>query len=155
MIVFIDTSILGQLSNPNQLSEIVECQNWFEHLLARGVYFVTSELCFYELKRSLILAAQTGYSARGISKLDALRNVIDFLPVTQEVAELASQIWAKARQEGTPTADEKNIDIDIIIAAHWQILKKEFPGRMVIISTTNVKHLRLFAEASEWRNISY
>lgn len=155
MIVFIDTSVLGKLSNPNQLSESVKCQNWFEQLLARGVYFVSSELCYYELKRSLILAAQNGYSARGIGKLDLLRNIIDFLPITQEIAELAAQIWAEARREGTPTADEKNIDIDIIIAAHWQILKRDFPGRTVIISTTNVKHFRLFAEAEEWYKISY
>jgi len=47
------------------------------------------------------------------------------------------------------------VDVDMIIAAHWQILKQDFPGRYVVISTTNLKHLNRFAEAQEWQNISY
>jgi hypothetical protein len=40
MIVFIDTGVLGKLSNPNKLLETLECQIWFERILAKGVYFV-------------------------------------------------------------------------------------------------------------------
>ena len=47
-----------------------------------------------------------------------------------------------------------NIDVDMIISAHWQLLQAEFPGRYVVVSTTNIRHLQRFAEAQEWREIS-
>lgn len=155
MIVFLDTNILGKLTNPNQLPEAVECQVWFERLLAKGVYLVSSELCFYELKRSLILAASQGETNRGIKKLDDLRLFVEFFPVDRAVAELSSMLWAEARTKNTPTAKADNIDIDIMITAHWRLLTEEFPGREVVIATTNIKHLSLFAEAREWQNISF
>jgi hypothetical protein len=71
------------------------------------------------------------------------------------VTESASKLWAEFRQQSQPTADEKNIDVDIIILAHWQLLTEEFPGRYIVIATTNVKHLSLFAEAVEWFKINY
>lgn len=155
MIVFLDTNVLGILSNPNRLQEALECQAWFERLLVRGVYFVSSELCFYELKRSLILAQKTGGSAQGLKKLDDLRQFIDILLFNETVANIAAEIWSLSRLQGKPTANEKSLDIDIIIAAHWQFLVEQFQGRYVVIATTNVKHLRLFAEAEEWLNINY
>ncbi|MBE9142638.1 PIN domain-containing protein [Planktothrix mougeotii] len=155
MIVFLDTGVLGELSNPNALPKVIACQNWFEKLLARGVYFVSSELCFYEIKRSLVLSIKTGATDEGLKKLNALRTVVDFLDVDQTVVELAAEVWAQARLLGTPTADEKNIDIDMMIVAHWRLLTEEFPGRSVVISTTNVKHLGLFSNAEKWQDISY
>lgn len=100
MIVFLDTSVLEKLSNPNQLQEAFECQSWFERLFARGVYFVSSELCFYELKRSLVLAAKIGGTKKGIQKLEMIENFIDFLNVDRSVAELAAEFWAEARLQG-------------------------------------------------------
>lgn len=41
MIVILDTNVLGAICNPNQNQQMIECQNWFERLLARGVYFAT------------------------------------------------------------------------------------------------------------------
>ena len=43
--------------------------------------------------------------------------------------------------------------IDMIICSHWQQLKEEFPGRYIVIATTNVKHLSCFAEAKTWKDI--
>ncbi|HBB34435.1 MAG TPA: hypothetical protein DDZ80_03475 [Cyanobacteria bacterium UBA8803] len=48
-----------------------------------------------------------------------------------------------------------SIDIDIIICTQWQIIKEEFPGRYIVIATTNVKHLSRFAEAKLWRDIKF
>lgn len=155
MLVFLDTNILGILSNPNQLQEVIHCQTWFERLLARGVYFVSSELCFYELKRGLILAKKRGGLGQGLEKLKDLRQLIDVLEVNEQTADLAAEIWSLSRLQGSPTASEISLDIDIIISAHWQLLKQQFKGRYVVIATTNVKHLSLFAEAQEWNKINY
>lgn len=155
MIVFLDTSVLGKLSNPNQQEEAIRCQSWFERLLARGVYFVSSELCFYEIQRSLILSVKKGSNSEGLEKLNFLRTFIDVLPVDQSVANLAAEIWAEARLQGTPTADTNALDIDIIIAAHWRLLTQQFPSRYIVVSTTNIRHLSLFTEAQEWQNINY
>ncbi|MBP0016791.1 MAG: hypothetical protein J7647_04450 [Cyanobacteria bacterium SBLK] len=68
-------------------------------------------------------------------------------------AELAAELWARERLRGQPTADEKSLDIDTIIMAHWQLFADSFPGRNVVIATTNIRHLSLFAEAKEWQDI--
>ena len=65
----------------------------------------------------------------------------------------AAEVWAEARSQGIPTASDKNIDGDIIITAQWRLLKEEYPGREVIIATTNLKHLQRFTDADTWRNI--
>jgi hypothetical protein len=41
----------------------------------------------------------------------------------------------------------------MIIAAHWSILNDRYPGREVIVVTTNVKHLGCFTNAYTWRDI--
>ena len=83
MIVFLDTNILGFLSTPSQDQKTLKCQNWFEHLLVRGVLFTSSELCFYEVKRSLILAQKEGKKVLGIEKLEELRQFIDVLIINK------------------------------------------------------------------------
>lgn len=154
MIIFLDTNILGKLSNPNAHADAIQCKVWFERLLARGVYFVSSELCFYELKRSLILSVKQGNDAEGLAQANNLRQLIDVLIVDEEVANMAAEIWSISRLQGTPTAANNSLDIDIIIAAHWPLLVNQFPGRYIVVSTTNIKHLRLFTEAEEWQNIN-
>jgi hypothetical protein len=41
MIVFIDSSILGKICNPNNSQEIIDIQNWLFKLLSRGVRVVS------------------------------------------------------------------------------------------------------------------
>jgi hypothetical protein len=83
-----------------------------------------------------------GLSSEGITNLNELKNIIEFLPVSEAVFPEAAQIWAIARSQGFPTADDKNLDADVIICAGWKLLTEEFPGRYIVIATTNVKHLK-------------
>jgi hypothetical protein len=55
MIVFIDSSILGKTCNPNNSPEIIDIQNWLFKLLSIGVRVVSSDICDYEIRRSLLL----------------------------------------------------------------------------------------------------
>ncbi|BAY62443.1 hypothetical protein NIES22_25170 [Calothrix brevissima NIES-22] len=154
MIVFIDSSVLGILANPNKVSEVRDCWEWIYRLLAKGVYVCSSQICDFEVRRSMILESQLKPSLNHIANLDQLQERISFLPITSELLKKASVLWATARSQGIPTADNKSLDVDIIICSHWQMLKEEFPGRYVAIATTNVKHLSCFTEAKLWRDIS-
>ncbi|OCQ99599.1 nucleic acid-binding protein [Nostoc sp. MBR 210] len=154
MIVFLDTGVLGLLSSPSNKGDAIKCKEWFYRLLARGIYVITSDICEYEVRRSLILASLINKTVKGIENLDELQQVIDFFPLTKDVMKKAAVLWAEARSQGIPTADEKNIDADIIIAAQWQLLTEEFPGRYIVIATTNCKHLQRFTEAKSWQDIN-
>ena len=63
----------------------------------------------------------------------------------------AAEFWAKARKQGKPTADKKALDGDMILAAQAYVLAQR--GFEVVIATTNVKHLSLFADAQQWDKI--
>jgi len=121
--------------------------------LSKGVYVVSSDICDYEVRRSLLLESVKKNSFNSLDNLNELRNVIDFLNLDTEVMLAASQIWVETRKIGKQTADNYNIDVDIIILAHWQLLKKQYPSRYLVIATTNVKHFQGFAEALNWQDI--
>ncbi|MEA5468415.1 PIN domain-containing protein [Spirulina sp. 06S082] len=153
MIVFVDSSILGMLCNPNSSPEVNECKQWLYSLLARSARVVTSDICDYEIRRSLILALTKNSQINGLENLNDLTNIIEFIEITKNVLYRASEIWSQAQLQGKPTADRKALDIDLIISAHCQLLQEEHPGRYVIIATKNIKHLSRFAEAKNWKTI--
>lgn len=158
MIVILDTSVLGLITNRNTASnEVNNSQRWLSLLLARSAYIVTSDLCDYEHRRGLILASMTGGDSSGIKKLNQLRQdkTIDFLPVTSEVLLVAAEKWATAQTSNLPTTDKKRIDVDIILSAQWQLLNEQFPGRRVVIATTNIRHFSRFTDCQNWQNITY
>ncbi len=72
----------------------------------------------------------------------------------------AAELWADVRKEGKPTADNKALDGDVILAAQAIILQDEMllesdlAQDKVIIATGNKKHLSiLFASTENWQEI--
>lgn len=155
MIVFLDSGIIGLLSSPNDRELAVNCQSWLYRLLSRSVYVVSSDICDYEVRRGLELALHKNPHVSGLSRLDGLAQIIDFLPTERVVLQRAAKIWAEARITGQGTAGDRELDADIIIAAHWLILTEEYPGQAVTIATTNVKHLSRFTIARSWEEIGF
>lgn len=153
MIVFLDTGVLGLISSPKRSESVLACEQWLLQLIARSVYVVTSNICDYEVRRSLILASFKDGKKRGLENLNNLQEIIDFLPVTTDALHLAAYLWASSRSQGKPTADPKTLDADVIIAAQCQLIEQEYPGQSLMIATTNVKHLSQFIEAEEWQNL--
>ena len=100
------------------------------------------QIADYEVRRELLRAGKT----RGLARLDLLKNTLDYLPLTTAVMLKAAELWAQARNQGTPTADAKALDCDVILAA--QALTENG-----IVATENVGHLSLFVEAKDWRDI--
>ncbi len=162
MIILLDSGVLDLLCYPiddKSLAEdkkikIKQCLNWFYSLLAKGVYICTSQISDYEVRREFIRI-----NSKGLENLDNFKQekIIDFLPLTTEVMEKSAENWAKIRNINLPTADNKNIDADMIILAQWSLLKEENQGQEILIATTNVKHLKIIAQdnAQEWEKIKY
>jgi predicted nucleic acid-binding protein len=163
MIAFIDSGILGLLANPNKKGEAADCpkglaprrEQWLLGLLSRGVFVLTSDICDYEVRRNLILESRKKSSINSVASLNELKDLVTFLPLNNEVMLEAANLWAEARIQGIPTADDKSLDADIIICAQFKLLEKEYPGRYIVIATTNVKHLSRFTEAKEWQAIEF
>ena len=158
--IFIDTGILGLLANPNKKGDAADCEQWLLGLLSRGVSVLTSDICDYEVRRSLILESLRKPNINSVNSLDELQELITFLPIDNEVIRNAASLWAEARIKGVPTADNKSLDADIIICAEarpaqYKLLEQEYPGRYIVIATTNVKHLDRFTEAKEWQEIEF
>ena len=156
MIVFLDTNTLNFLCNPNQLTEAVECERWFYTYYLRGVTFYTSDICDYEIRRGLIAASiRNLQNSDGLLILDRQRDdgYLVFLPITENVLDVASELWARSSVNSQSNKDIKNIDVDIIISAQYQILKEDNPGQRVVMATTNVKDLSIYCEAANWQDI--
>ncbi|PSB49797.1 nucleic acid-binding protein [Chamaesiphon polymorphus] len=153
MIILIDSGILGQLCRPNLNPETLDLKRWFDRVLIR-TNVVSSKICDYEVRRGLLLAQKQGLVADGLSILDDLDRLIDFLYLEDRILDLAADIWARARASGQPTAGDLKLDADMIICATWQDLASRYPGQEVVIVTTNVRHLSRFANAVVWQDLS-
>jgi predicted nucleic acid-binding protein len=100
------------------------------------------------VRRELLLARLQA----SLNVLNALQAELDYLPVTTAILRQAAQLWAEARQQGSPTADRHALDADVILAATARALLAE--GHDVIVATTNIGHLARFVPATRWQDIS-
>ncbi|MEY4517884.1 MAG: hypothetical protein RLZZ499_483 [Cyanobacteriota bacterium] len=85
MIIFLDTSILGLLANPNKKGEAADCEQWLLSLLSKGVSVLTSNICDYEVRRNLILESLRKPKVNSVDSLDELKDLITFLPISNVV----------------------------------------------------------------------
>lgn len=146
-IIFLDSTPVGLITNPKATPLALQCQRWFDSLLAKNINVVLSEIIDYEVRRELLRANKLS----SIRKLDLLKSELTYLPITTEVMLKAAELWARARNEGKPTADSKSLDGDVILAAQAVLVASY--GHEVIIATSNTKHLSLFADARDWQSI--
>lgn len=146
-VVLLDTGPLGLASDPKSTSEAESCRAWLDHLLAARVNIIVPEIADYEVRRELLRAGKT----KGLAQLDALALKYDYLPVTKQTWRQAAQFWAQSRQKGQPTADPKELDGDVILAA--QAVTLGLPESEVVVATTNVGHIARFTPAELWQNI--
>ena len=134
--VMLDTTPLGKLVNPNADREIAD---WYARLAQAKIRIIIPEIADYELRRELLRIR----SVRALQRLDQLEAVHSYAPITTGVMRQAARWWAQARNRGRPTADPKELDGDVILAA--QALEAG-----AIVATENVGHLSFFVEAKHW-----
>jgi predicted nucleic acid-binding protein len=147
VIVLLDSGPLGLVTNPNLSSQAIACNEWLESLLDSGVRIAIPEIADYEVRRELIRAGRV----RGLRRLDALSSLIEYLPLTTSKMRMAAEFWADARGRGQPTADDKALHGDMILAAQAELAS--FDDVEVVIATTNVGHLQRFVSARIWQEI--
>jgi len=122
-------------------------RTWLKRVVFRGVSVYVPEIADYELRRELLRMNSSG----SVRRLDELKSRLHYAPITTEAMLKAAEFWATARSSGKPTADEKALDADAILAAQ-SILLSQASDR-AIVATTNVSHLSQFVDARSWRDI--
>lgn len=146
-IVLLDSSPLGLVTNPSGSLQALQCKQWLQLLLSNGYRVLVPEIADYEVRRELLRANKV----KGIQRLDNLKAAIGYLPLSTEVMLKAAEFWAESRQQGQPTANDKSLDGDVILAAQSTIISNQ--GEDVVIATTNVSHLTRFVQAKVWNEI--
>ncbi|HYU34094.1 MAG TPA: nuclease [Thermoanaerobaculia bacterium] len=144
-IVLLDAGPLGLVTNPNLSPQSVACAEWLQSLVSRRIRVLLPEIADYEVRRELLRANKL----KGIERLDVLGELLEYLPLTTAAMRQAAKLWEQARQQGQPTAGDKTIDGDMILAGQAAVLGKVD----VVIATTNIGHLRRFAPADLWQDI--
>ena len=125
------------------------CRQWARECLNNGAMIIVPAVADYEVRRELIRAKKL----YGVNRLDVFNLTAShrYLPITDVALKLAAELWAQARQKGTPTADARELDCDVVIAA--QALTMNIPKTEIVIATTNIGHLAHFVNAELWQNI--
>ncbi len=142
-IVLLDSGPLGMVSHPRPTMEIT---TWLGQLLAVGVEVMIPEIADYEIRRELLRSGRT----RGVRRLDKLKSLLTYVPITTAAMIRAAEFWAEARRRGYPTAHDASLDADVILAGQ----AATFPSKSVIIASANPKHLDRYVEADHWQQIT-
>jgi predicted nucleic acid-binding protein len=145
--VVLDAGILGLLTNPKRSETGEACANWLQSLIIANCPILVPEITDYEIRRELLRANKL----KGLQRLDSFiaSNAVEYLPINTAVMRQAALLWAEARQQGRPAADNKALDADMILAAQAIV---QCTGN-VAIATTNVKHFPSIVRADTWQNI--
>lgn len=144
-LILLDTGPLGMITNLKGNAQCEACKVWFDTVCDR---VLLPEISDYELRRELIRAGKVN----GLRRLDQIKQTVFYLPISTELMIQAAQLWAKARNEGYPTAAPEALDGDVILAAQAILLRSK--GYDVVIATTNVGHLERFTPALKWEAIA-
>jgi hypothetical protein len=147
LIVLLDAGPLGMITNPKSSPQNEACKNWLASLAYDGVQVVIPEIADYEVRRELLRAGKD----RGLGRLNALKGMLGYAPITTPVMLKAAEFWATARKVGRPSAHDASLDADMILAAQARAFVDD--RTETVIATTNVRHLALFTPARIWREI--
>lgn len=144
-VVILDSGPVGLLAKRGGTPVVDACVSWQENLLARNVRVILPEIVDYEVRRELVRLR----AVSSIARLDRLAAIVEYLPITTEAMRLAAVLWAQGRQLGQPTADPKELDGDVILAAQAILLGE--PD--IVVATVNVGHLARYVNAKFWQDV--
>lgn len=145
--VLLDTGVLSLVTHPGTQAEAEACRTWMENLVATDREVFIPEICDYELRREFLRADKV----TSVRRLDALATEIDYLPIDTPTMRVAARLWSDLRRKGQPTASDERLDADVILGA--QALEMQRKGSLVIVATSNVRHLKRMCDARAWNDI--
>ena len=146
--IVLDTSPLSTVTKRQGVAEADACRRWVVDCRRAGHQVLAPAIAYYEVAREL---ERTG-NATGIARLDAFCAVPGcYVSFTDAALRLAVKLWAQARNAGTPPADPKELDCDVLIAS--QALNLGAPRATLILATMNPGHLAQFLPVDLWTNI--
>jgi predicted nucleic acid-binding protein len=150
-VFLLDSGPLGLLTHPQRTADVIAITEWLSRCLLGRVRVIVPAIVYYEIRRELLRAGKTF----GVERLDAFVVAAPgrYLPLTDVALRLAAELWARSRQAGRPTADNKALDVDVLIAA--QALTFPASPSEVEVVTTNPKHLVQFVAAKHWNEIVF
>lgn len=143
-VVLLDSGPLGMIAHPRANPEITE---WLQQSLNSGTTVLVPELSDYEVRRELLRAKKI----KSLRRLDRLKQVLGYLPITTDAMLRASEFWALARNLGRPTAKDQGLDGDCILAAQADTMSDSETD--LVIATNNVGHLGVLTRAALWNEL--
>jgi predicted nucleic acid-binding protein len=148
-VIVVDSGPLGLVTQRKGVAPADACRQWVGGCIRRGARMIVPAIADYEVRRELERAGKV----HGLARLDAFNAAAPdrYLPLSDAALRLAATLWARARKAGTPTADPKELDCDVLIAA--QALTLGAPAGELVIATVNVGHFSQFVNAEPWTNI--
>ena len=159
--VFLDEGPLSWAAHkPGENLDYDACRAWALGLATAGVRLCVAEVTDYELRRELLRQearreAQRQPKRGSVARLDAFLSAVEYVPISTSAMREAAELWANIRNAGQPTASDKALDGDVILAAQVNIFaaSQGIALSEIIVATTNVKHIDRFVQADEWENI--
>lgn len=148
-VIVLDTGPLGLLPSPKRSAATASCAAWAVGILRAGHRFVVPAIADFELRRELERAGKT----QSLVLLNAWNAASPgrYLSVTDSALRLAAKLWAQARNARLGTADPKELDADVLIAAQALDLGISPPG--MVVATTNVGRLSRYVPAELWMDV--
>jgi predicted nucleic acid-binding protein len=148
-IIVLDSGPLGDACRKRGKREVEDLTSWRIQAKANAAIIAIPEIADYEVRRGLLSTGATD----GIDRLDLLRAELGFcIPISTAAMRKAAELWADARKEGNATADDKDIDADVILAA--QAIVYAGLRDHLIVATYNARHLARYVKAHHWDGIS-
>jgi hypothetical protein len=145
----LDAGPLWLLTNLRGKPPSDQCRLWLEELVAAGAKIFLPEIADYETRREFLRRNETV----GITRLDGFKRRLQYRKITTAAMLEAAGFWAYVRAQGMPTADDKALDADAILAG--QAIVAGGPSDTVTIATVNLRHLIRFpgVNAAIWLEI--
>src|SRR5947209_18742595 len=109
IVVLLDTGLLGLITHPQASEEARQCAQWLVSLPLKGSDVKVPEIADYEIRRELLRMNK----ANSIRRLNDLKNVLVYIPLTTQTMLVAAEYWPQAQKQGKPTADDKALDGDL------------------------------------------
>jgi hypothetical protein len=148
-IFVLDSGRLGDACRRRGHPEVEKLRSWWIQAKANGVIVAIPEIADYEVRRRLLEAG----ASDGVERLDELRDDLrHYIPITTAAMRKAAELWADARRTGLATADDKELDADVILAAQSLL----FTGLTdtLTVATYNARHLSRYLDAYHWKEIA-